>query len=63
MNLDVCGKSLKFLEMDDEFEHVEFIQQYGTFEFFLLHALFDLIVQSPMNKKRSYSPSYGTFEM
>ena len=24
----------EFLEMDDEFEHVEFIQQYGTFEFF-----------------------------
>ena len=22
----------EFLEMDDEFEHVEFIQQYGTFE-------------------------------
>ena len=41
MNLDVFGTSLffldvhdefeEFLEMDDEFEHVEFIQQFGTF--------------------------------
>ena len=30
----------EFLEMDDEFEHVEFIQQYGTFEMEMEENLF-----------------------